>query len=309
MTRPSLYLDVFVVLGITLVVAFLAMQFQWNEVLFSRTRRWEWAQLDELPVVLFALAMSLAWMSWRRSVQLEAQLKARSLAEARLAGALTDNQRLAHQNLRIQESERKRLARELHDELGQYCNAIKLDAVAIARDASRQDTPATLAAQRIVTAADHVHAVISDVIRRLRPAGLDELGLAAAIESCVDRWRHSQPDVQVNLIINGSFEDLGELTTLTLYRLIQEGLTNCSRHAQATTLKITVDLVPDKQHDTVQVSLIDNGCGADTSQLSQGFGLRGMTERVALMGGALTLSSSPGNGFCIAATLPASGHD
>jgi len=309
MTRPSLYLDVFVVLGITLVVAFLAMQFQWNEVLFSWTRRWEWAQLDELPVVLFALSMSLAWLSWRRSVQLEAQLKARSLAEARLAGALTDNQRLAHQNLRIQESERKRLARELHDELGQYCNAIKLDAVAIARDASRQHTPSTIAAQRIVTSADHVHAVISDVIRRLRPAGLDELGLAAAIESCVDRWRQSQPDVQVNLFINCSFEDLGELTTLTLYRLIQEGLTNCSRHAQATSIKITVDRLTDKQHDTVNVSLIDNGCGADTNQLSQGFGLRGMTERVALMGGALTLSSSPGKGFSIAATLPASGHE
>ena len=309
--RPTLYPDILIVLGVTTLVAVLATHFEWNEVVFSLTRRWEWAQIDEVPVIVFALALSLAWFSWRRSQQLTAQLKARVIAEERLAAALADNHRLAHQNLRIQESERKHLARELHDELGQYSNAIKLDAVSIVQESTPGETRAAAAAQRIVQAADHVHAVVSDLIRRLRPAGLDELGLVAAVESCVDRWRQTQPKTRFELTVSGAFDDLGELTTLTLYRMIQEGLTNCARHADATYVEIRLVRAanPDSGSDELQASLRDNGRGVDADRNTTGFGLRGMSERVALMGGVLTIDSAPGKGFCIEATLPATGHD
>ena len=222
--------------------------------------------------------LCLAWLSWRRTRQIAAQLNARRLAEQRLSEALADNYRLAHQNLRIQEAERKHLARELHDELGQYSNAIKLDAVSIVQDPRLRETPAATAAQRIVRAADHVHAVVSDVIRRLRPAGLDELGLVAAVESCVDRWRQTQPDVHFDLTVNGSFDDLGELTTLTVYRLIQEGLTNCSRHAGASSVEIILSRIssPASENDELLVSLRDDGRGMVETASTTGFGLRGM---------------------------------
>ncbi len=141
----------------------------------------------------FVLALCFVWISWRRYRQALAQLEARRAAEQRLAAALAENRELAHQHLHVQESERKHLARELHDELGQYLNAIKLDAVAIRESAGPGDSPASLAAARTIKAVDHVHAVVNNIIRRLRPAGLDELGLVAALENCVDHWRQRLP--------------------------------------------------------------------------------------------------------------------
>ncbi len=82
------------------------------------------------------------------------------------------------------------------------------------------------AAGSIIHAVDHVHGAVSDMIARLRPVGLDELGLVAAIEHCVDHWRQRLPDTRFALSVNGDFEDLGESLNLTMYRLIQEGLTN-----------------------------------------------------------------------------------
>jgi signal transduction histidine kinase len=310
--RPALLQgDVVAVLATTLAVAVLATRFEWNEAVYSLTRRWEWAQLDEWPLVVFALAICLAWLSWRRSRQAVTQLRARLLAEAELAAALVDNQRLAHQNLRIQETERKHLAGELHDELGQYSNAIKLDAVSIVQDPGLRDTQAVVAAQRIVQAADHVHSVVSDLIRRLRPTGLDELGLVAAIESCVDQWRQTQPGTRYDLGVDGVFDDLGELTTLTVYRVIQEGLTNCARHAGATGVQINLTRGPNPAsgRDELCIDLSDNGRGADLATNSTGFGLRGMKERVTVMGGVLHVDSAPGKGFSIAASIPSSGHE
>jgi signal transduction histidine kinase len=296
---------------ITAAVAVLATHFEWSEAVFSLTRSWEKEQVDEWPLVAFTLAICLAWLSWRRSRQAVMQLRARRLAETGLAEALANNQRLAHQNLRIQEAERKYLARELHDELGQYSNAIKLDAMAMVQDPRLSGMQAGAAAGRIVQAADHVHAVVSDMIRRLRPVGLDELGLVAAVESAVDHWRQTQQQTRFELNAGGSFDDLGELSTLTLFRLIQEGLTNCARHADATLVEITLSRAsnPVSGSDEIFVSLRDDGRGTDPTVIGSGFGLRGMKERVALMGGALIIDSAPGKGFCIAATLPASGHE
>src|SRR4029079_16322430 len=129
----------------------LSAYFELSELLFALTRRWEPVQLDEWPVALLVLALCLGWLSWRRYQQTLVQLRARQVAEARLARALAENRELAHQHLRIQEAERKHLARELHDELGQYLNAIKLDAVSMGEGE---------ASTRIVQSVNHVHAVV-----------------------------------------------------------------------------------------------------------------------------------------------------
>ena len=292
--------DVALAVAITLGCAALAAYFELSEALFRYTRRWEHFQLDEWPVAAFVLALCFVWISWRRYQQALAQLEARRAAETRLAAALAENRELAQQHLRVQESERKHLARELHDELGQYLNAIKLDAVAIRESAASDDSPASLAAARTVKAVDHVHAAVNDMIRRLRPAGLDELGLVAALENCVDHWRQRLPGTHFTLSLSGSLDDLGETLNLTIYRLIQEGLTNSFKHAAAGRIDINVS-----RGNEVLLTVADDGRGMDPVTRGTGFGLSGMKERVELLGGTFTVESSPGRGFAIEARIPA----
>jgi two-component system, NarL family, sensor histidine kinase UhpB len=288
---------------ITLACVTLAAHFELSEALYAHTRQWEHFELDEWPVAAFVLALCLVWISWRRYQQTLVQLEARRAAEARLAAALAENRELAQQHLRIQESERKHLARELHDELGQYLNAIKLDAVAIRESATSESSPsgsaAELAAARTVDAVDHVHGVVNDMIRRLRPVGLDELGLVAALENCVDHWRQRLPETRFTLSVSGELDDLGEIMSLTIYRLIQEGLTNSYKHAAATRIDIAV-----RRDTEVVLTVSDNGCGMELSARGTGFGLSGMKERVELMGGAFSIETNLGRGFSIEARLP-----
>lgn len=301
-TPPSLRRDVVAVVVITVAAAFLSSHFELNETFFALTRRWEFLQLDEWPTIALTLTLCLIWLSWRRYGQAVTQLQARRSAEARLAEALAGNRRLAAEHLRAQESERKHLARELHDELGQYSNAIKLDAVAVQRNAPSAE--AAQAAERILKAVEHIHAVTGDIIRRLRPAGLDELGLVAALENCVHHWRQRLPDTRLQLGVSGEFDDVGELAKLTIYRLVQEGLTNSSRHAAAGHIDITLCRETDQHGDQIVLTVNDDGRGADLALAQKGFGLSGMRERVELLGGSFSTQSAPGRGFTLEATLP-----
>src|SRR5262249_11747 len=155
----------------------------------------------------------LIWFSSRRHRQTRLELAARQQAEVHLARALAVNRELVQRHIRAEEEERKHLARELHDELGQYLNAIKLAAVAI-RAGVRDAALASGAAGGIIQSVDHVHAAVSGMIRRLRPVGLDELGLAAAVESLVDQWRTRLPGVRFSLAFGGALDGLGEQLNL-----------------------------------------------------------------------------------------------
>src|SRR5882672_1007309 len=306
----GLWLDVAIVAGITLATCVFAAYFQFNEALYSLTRHWEYIQLDELPVGMFVLSVCLVWLSWKRYRHARRELQARQIAEARLAAALSENRRLARENLRIQEIERKHLARELHDELGQYLNAIKLDAVSIGDSGGdpRFSADASLA---IIRSVDHVHRAVSEMIGRLRPVGLDELGLVDAIEHCVDHWRQRLPEMQFDVSISGSFDGLGEPVTLTVYRLIQEGLTNIYKHARASHAQIALQRTPSVQNglDELQLTVADDGCGMEYNARASRFGLSGMRERVELSGGTFTLTSAPGEGLKFTVRIPANGKD
>lgn len=303
----SLKADAAAVIALTALSVLLAARFQLSETLYQLSRHWEYVQLDEWPIGLLALAVGLAWLSWRRNRQAVRELQARRATEARLAGVLAENRKLAQESLRIQELERKRLARELHDELGQYLNAIKLDAVAIGDIADADPGAVGNAARAIIHTVDHMYGAVRDMIRRLRPVGLDELGLAAAIEDCVDHWRQRLPSTQFSLTVRGDFDRLDESLTLTLYRLIQEGLTNAYKHAQARHISIVLQRRASAPYgaDELLLSMSDDGQGMDTSERRHGFGLHGMRERVEMDGGTFSLVSEPGRGLAFEARLPA----
>ena len=298
--------DIIVVIATTALSVGIAAHFQLNESLYALTRHWEHFQIDELPVGMLVLSIGLVWLAWRRFQQARHELQARRIAEVRLAGVLAQNRELAQEQVRIQELDRKHLARELHDQLGQYLNAIKLDAMSISESGGKDTAFAMDAARAIVRSVDHVHGAVSDMIGRLRPVGLDELGLLAAIEHCVDHWRQRLPETRFVLSVTGDFDGLSEALTLTVYRLIQEGLTNIYKHSGAT--HVQIDLQRNRSArgatDEVHLTVADNGCGMEPRTHTSRFGLRGMRERVEMAGGSFVLHSSTRKGLSFAARLP-----
>jgi two-component system sensor histidine kinase UhpB len=308
--RESAWRDTALVVGITALSIVLSIHFDLNEWLYALTRHWERFQVDELPIGMLVLSICLMWLSWRRYEHARRELNARRIAERRLGEVLVENRELAQENLRIQEAERKHLARELHDELGQYLNAIKLDAVSICESRGMDASLSTNAAGSIIRTVDHVHGAVSDMIARLRPVGLDELGLVAAIEHCVDYWRQRLPDTRFALSVSGNFENLGETLNLTMYRLIQEGLTNIYKHAHARQAEIALERVNASPGgaDELRLTLADDGRGMQPSTRTSRFGLSGMRERVEMEGGTFVLDSAPGHGLRLEVHLPANGN-
>ena len=144
--RHEVLRDALAVALVTIACSAVSAYFELSEWLFVRTRPWEALQLDELPVTLIALTLGLVWFSRQRLRRTRIELAARERAETRLGDALAANRELVQRHLLGQEAERKHLARELHDELGQYLNAIKLDAVSI-RDRAGVDADSAAAAR------------------------------------------------------------------------------------------------------------------------------------------------------------------
>jgi glucose-6-phosphate-specific signal transduction histidine kinase len=299
--------DIGLIVVIAIAAFYLSVKYNLSEALLAWTRPLERLQVDEIPGVLLVVAICLAWFSSRRYFEANRQLLLRRSAEARLAETLAENQRLAQQYVDVQEHERKALARDLHDELGQYLNAIKLDAVSI-RETGESRCEARDAAGAMIANIDRVYGVVAGLIRQLRPVGFDDLGLAAALEHCVGEWRSRLPGVSMEMSIDADLESLGETRRLVIYRLVQEALTNIARHSQATQAEIRIasaratDLGP-----CIDILIADNGCGADMRAPRAGLGLIGMRERVSALGGSIALESERGAGFRIVASLPVSG--
>jgi two-component system sensor histidine kinase UhpB len=293
--------DLLLVCGAAALFWTLSVTLELNERILAWTQPWERYQLDELPGLLLFLSLALAWYSWRRVQEARAQLQRRVAAEARLAETLLENRRLSLSHVRMQEDERKQLARELHDELGQHLNAIKIDAVAI-RDWSKgrmQDVHG--AACAIMDVTDHVQGIIRDMLRRLRPVGLDELGLSAALEHLLQNWRARNVLTRAELTVDTDIDALPEQENITLYRIVQESLNNVARHAQAANVKIRFD----RAAGGIVLAISDDGAGAKDWNAATGLGLVGMRERVEALGGTLAITSNAGQGFEITATIPA----
>jgi len=304
--------DLAVVITATVICGILAHHFQWSEWLFAWTRGEESLDLDELSFVLLALAMGLAWFSARRWRGTRRELHARLMVQGQLARTLDEQRRLARQFAELQERERKHISQELHDELGQFINAIKLDAVAIrvasAGPAAGAHAPIHDRARSIITSADLVHESIARLIRELRPVGLDELGLSAAIEHCADVWRTRLEPARLSLSIDEHVDSLDEVRTLALYRTVQEALTNCARHARsATRIDVRLDWIDgdDRRPGATSVRIEDDGAGTDLSMAPAGLGLAGMRERLTALGGSLSIDSAPRAGFRLHALVPA----
>jgi two-component system sensor histidine kinase UhpB len=295
--------DILSIAAVAVIAAFICAKFNLSEALLKWTRPFERLQLDELPAVLLVVAVCLIWFSSRRYFEAQRQLRLRRTVEARLAEALAENQRLAQQYVDMQEYERKALARDLHDELGQHLNAMKLDAVSIRETSAGREVQDV--ARKMIADIDRVYGVVRGLISQLRPVGFDDLGVAAALEHCVGEWRSRLPLTAMEMSIEGDVDALDESRGLVLFRLVQEALTNIARHSRATKVELRIAAAGTADAgQSVEILIADNGCGADMRAPRSGLGLVGMRERVVALGGSITVASEHGAGFKITASLP-----
>jgi len=225
-----------------------------------------------------------------------------------LAGMAAENRRLNEQLLSLQEQERSELARDLHDDVGPFLFAIKVDAANIGRHL-REGRVAAIAdhAAAIAEAVGHVQQQVKSMLARLRPIGLAEFGLADAIANLAEFWRRRHPEIDYRLEIAAAARSYGDLVDTAVYRVVQEGLSNALRHTRPSLIKLRVDRARDDGRDALRVIVADDGAGMAADPV-MGYGLLGMSERVKAMGGSLTVSSATGEGVTLTALIPLAGR-
>jgi two-component system, NarL family, sensor histidine kinase UhpB len=222
-----------------------------------------------------------------------------------LEKTMVENHALAGNMLAVQETERRELARELHDELGPCLFGIRVDLADIERIANAHlltEVEQKVDSVKIIT--NHIQSLVRKMLSRLRPMTLDDLGLTDALRDMLRSWRERQPEIDWEWDFVGDCRDLPDTLQVTAYRIIQECTTNCVRHAKASHVK--VEMRRDEQ--TLKFSVTDNGVGLDAN-LVRGFGLIGMRERVSALGGRIAFDTEEGRGLQVRVLIPLKGND
>lgn len=207
----------------------------------------------------------------------------------------------------VREEERTHIARELHDELGQALTALRFDLGWLRGKCGTIDALGAPVAQRVAAACGVVEQSIVSLRRiseDLRPAMLDSLGLAAAIEHYAAQFSQ-RSGIACQLDMNREEFELEDRQATTLFRIVQEALTNVARHSGASAVTIRVALLEEAGKPcAIRCEVADNGHGFVATPARKTFGLLGMRERIAMLGGTLDIDSRPGMGVRIAGWLP-----
>ena len=273
--------DLLWVLLAVALFALLAVSLDLSEKIAHWSHALEALQADEFTLTLLVLSLGLSWFAFRRLHEAKAALIDREQAQQQVAHLLQHNRELTQRLITAQEDERRALSRELHDEIGQTCTALRIEAAWITH-AKPADWPAVIqSAQRIEHTSARMHGLARDMLKHLRPPDLDTLGLVGALQALCTSWEE-QCGVACGLYTRVSVE-LRDEQSMALYRVVQEALNNIARHAHATQVRITLDA--DAQGLLLKVQ--DNGLGISTTPQSTGLGMLGMRERIAALGGAI----------------------
>jgi signal transduction histidine kinase len=226
----------------------------------------------------------------------------RALAQD-LARAAEERSSLLNRMVVAQEDERKRIARELHDNLAQYLTALRLKLDTLGQPAGSAPTPQTI--DEFATLIGELGRVVNRMAFELRPVALDELGLHHAINHYLEEWAE-RADLQIDTEIDLGGPELPPAIEATLFRVLQEAITNVLRHAGAT----HVGVILEAGDDAIRLIVEDDGRGFeldDTGEPPGGgsrFGLTGMRERLALVDGELDVESVPNHGTTLFMSIP-----
>jgi two-component system sensor histidine kinase UhpB len=217
-----------------------------------------------------------------------------------MEATMAENHDLAKNMLTVQETERRELSRELHDELAPCLFGIRVDLADIERIASEHllvEVQQKVTSVKTITT--HVQSLVRKMLSRLRPMTLDDLGLSDALLDMLRSWRDRQPEIDWEWDFVGDFQDLPDTVQVTIYRIVQECTTNCVRHAQASHVRVEMK----RDAHTLKVTVTDNGIGLKADAV-RGFGLIGMRERVSALGGRIAFDTEEGHGLQVRVLIP-----
>jgi two-component system, NarL family, sensor histidine kinase UhpB len=209
-----------------------------------------------------------------------------------------ENNELNRRVITAQDDERRRTALELHDEVGPCLFGLKANATSIATIAADSSGGVAERARDMLAIVDHLQTINRSMLNRLRPMALGHVPLGDLVAQLVTERARQQPQTQISFAALRLPPSYGDSIDLTVYRCVQESLTNALRHANATHIAIALDGT-----EGVQVTVSDDGCGIDPN-LPPGRGLRGMQERVRALGGSFTIESAPAGGTRIRIAIP-----
>jgi PAS domain S-box-containing protein len=201
------------------------------------------------------------------------------------------------------EDERRSLARELHDELGQYVSAIKIFASNISNKAKKLSPEIEKNADSVISAANQIYDGMHSIIKQLRPSSLDNLGLAETLKDTVNTWQKQYQDLEIHLSIKGDLSHLNETLNINIYRIIQEAMNNVLKHSKAKVIKINLGL---NKKGLLELNFSDDGQGMDLKKVDQtkNFGILGMQERIQSLNGSFELISKKNQGTQILISVP-----
>jgi two-component system sensor histidine kinase UhpB len=223
-----------------------------------------------------------------------------------LRTSIEQNHQLSQKLIRIQEEERKSLARDLHDEFGQSLTAIHADAAVLKVLANKDYPKIKPSVNAISDLAKHLMNLVGGMLNSLKLGVLHELGLEEALKDLLNTWqlRHPKIHLRCQLNLNALPKKIGETISVTSYRIIQECLTNISRHAKAKNVEIHIDYIKKNTSSAfIDIKVIDDGVGLSKSH-QDGFGLSGMRERINEIHGKINIASHINRGVKLNIQLP-----
>jgi len=203
------------------------------------------------------------------------------------------------------EDERRSLARELHDELGQYVSAIKIFAANISNKAKKLSPEIEKNAESVISAANQIYDGMHSIIKQLRPGSLDNLGLAETLKDTVNTWQKQYQDLKIHLSITGDLHQLNETLNINIYRIIQEAMNNVLKHSKAKSIEIHLAI---NKKGFLELNFSDDGKGMDLKKIdkTKNFGILGMQERIQSLHGSFELISKKNQGTQILISIPTS---
>ncbi len=221
---------------------------------------------------------------------------------------LADRKKLIMKLMSLQEEERRYLARELHDEFSQCLAAINAVAASISQTAETECPVLVPEAKNIRRISTHMMELLRGLLLRLRPAGLDELGLTASLTSLVLGWNaQSGGKIDYQMMILGESDCLPEPVATTIFRIVQECLTNIAKHSAASHAQVTLAITSDSETErtAIELTIEDDGI-IDKLPFADhhGLGLLGITERVTALDGRLNLATKRPSGLIVQVWLP-----